>query len=228
MKAKPIQLKHLAALIVTVSLVALAVPALAVDISSLSLPDLGTVRVSRIVVESFDRPDAWENYSNSAGAQLDVENGVYRAYTPNPGYVWGLNAQEQTDVVADVQVTPLTIYTDGGAGIMCRAAVSDNGNGYYFMINPSGYYSIRIGQGHDIAPLVDWQRSKAIHTGIDQNTIRAVCLGDRLAMYVNNELVASVVDATYSSGYAGLAVAAGSNGVDMAFDNLTLYSVQAR
>lgn len=226
MNAKPSTLKNLAAFIASLSLVMVALPVLAVDTLSLSIPDLGTVSVSSKVIVSFDGTDAWGHHSNSSGAQLDIENGVYREYTPNSGYVWGLNAQEQTDGVTDVQITPLTIYTDVGAGIMCRADVSDNGNGYYFMINPNGYYSIRIGQGSDIAPLIDWQRSKAIHTGIDQNTIRAVCLGDHLAMYVNDELVASVVDDTYSSGYAGLAVAGGINGTDMSFDNLTLYSVQ--
>ena len=228
MNAKSITLKNLTALIATLSLVLLSLPVLAVDTLPLSIPGLGTMSVSSKVIESFDRPDAWGTHTNSNGAQLDIEYGVYRAYTPTAGYVWGLNTQEQMDGVTDVQITPLTIYTDVGAGIMCRADVSDNGNGYYFMINPNGYYSIRMGQGSDIIPLIDWQRSKAIHTGIDQNTIRAVCLGDHLAMYVNDELVASVVDDTYNSGYAGLAVAGGIHGTDMSFDNLTLYSVQPR
>ena len=228
MNSKSITLKTLTALIATLSLVVLTLPVLAVDTLPLLLPELGTVRISTKLIESFDRPDAWGTHSNSTGTQLDIENGIYRAYTPNSGYSWGLNVQEQTDTVIDVQVTPLTIYSDVGAGIMCRADMSDNGDGYYFMINPNGYYSIRIGQGEKIASLIDWQRSKAVHTGIDQNTIRAVCLGDRLAMYVNDELVASVIDHTYSSGYTGMAVAGGMNGADMSFDNLTLYSVQPR
>lgn len=184
------------------------------------------VSVTDELVESFDSLDAWETYSSPRGVELGVENGIYRAYAASPGYVWGLNAQEHTDVVAEVEVTPLTPFSDIGAGVMCRADTSNNGDGYYFMINANGYYSILVGEGDSIDPLIDWQPSTAVHAGIDRNVIRAVCLDNQLAMYVNDELVASVEDNTYTSGFAGLAVAAGNNGVDMSFDNMTLYSIQ--
>ncbi len=193
----------------------------------LPLPGIGTVNVESMSAVSFDTPQAWEDYASPSGAELHVENGVYRAYTPTTGYLWGLNDQEHTNVVAQVEVTPLTIYTDVGAGIVCRADESNNGDGYYFMINPNGYYSIQIGRGDGFIPLVDWQPSRAVRTGIDRNTIRAVCLDDQLSMYVNDQLVATTSDTTYQSGYAGLAVAAGNFSVDMTFDNVTLYSVEA-
>jgi hypothetical protein len=207
-------------------ILSLAAPVLAKPQSSLALAGIGTVTVNNVQVEAFDLPEAWEHYSNPNGTELGVEQGVYRAYTPNPGYAWGLNTQAYSNLVSEVEITPLTIYTDTAAGVMCRADTSNNGDGYYFMINGNGYYSIRIGRGADVAALVDWQRSKAIHSGIDRNTVRAVCLNHQLAMYVNGTLVAQIRDDTYSSGYVGLAIAAGDNGVDMAFDNLTLYSVQ--
>ncbi|MEP7290827.1 MAG: hypothetical protein ABI835_03540 [Chloroflexota bacterium] len=203
-----------------------ATPATVEAVQTLLLPGIGTMRVSSVLEEAFDLASAWETYSSPTGVELGVENGVYRAYTANAGYVWGLNSEEHTNMVAEIDVTPLTPFQDIGAGIMCRADVSNNGDGYYFMVNANGYYSIRMGQGDEIVPLIDWEPSTAIHAGIDQNTIRAVCVEDQLAMYVNDELVANIVDDTYSSGYAGLAVAAGENGVDMAFDNLILYSIQ--
>ena len=202
-----------------------AAPAMADEVSFLLLPGIGTFSVNSTRVEAFDLPDAWETFSSPFGSEFTIENGIYRAYAASPGFVWGLNEQEHTNLVAEVEVTPLTPFSDIGAGVMCRADVSNNGDGYYFMINANGYVSIRIGQGDDVSPLVDWQASDAVHTGIDQNTIRAVCVGEQLAMYVNDELVAEVVDGTYSSGYAGMAVAAGGNGVDMSFDNMTLYAI---
>ncbi len=222
-------MKRSIAILFAVSLISLSIlktPAMAEGILSLLLPGIGTVSVSSETLEAFDALDAWETYSSPRGVELGVENGIYRAYAANPGYVWGLNAQEHTDVVAEVEVTPLTPFSDIGAGIMCRADTSNNGDGYYFMINANGYYSILAGEGPNMVPLVDWQPSDAIRTGIDRNTIRAVCIGDQLAMYVNDELVDSVEDSTYSSGFAGLAVAAGSNGVDMSFDNVALYGIQ--
>jgi hypothetical protein len=175
-----------------------------------------------ITLETFDTVDAWEHYSNPMGVELGVENGVYRAYTMNGGYVWGLNDQPHSDVILEVEATPLTIHFSNGFGIMCRA--DTNGDGYYFMINGNGYFSIRKGEGDYVLPLLDWQPSDAIRGEIDRNRIRAVCTGDYLAMYVNDEFVAEVTDATYSSGFAGLSVAAADNSdVDIAFDNLAIY-----
>jgi hypothetical protein len=193
--------------------------------TTLLVPELGLMSVTSVYEEPFDRVDAWENYASSTGVALGVEQGVYRAYAPNPGYVWGLNAETHDDVVLEVDVTPMTIFGGNGAGVMCRADVSNNGNGYYFMITNDGYYSIRAGNDAGIAALVDWQRSDAIRTGIDTNTIRAVCVGDMLAMYVNDQFVAAVHDRTYTTGLAGMAISGGSTAADTVFDNMTLYGV---
>lgn len=205
--------------------IAIAVPITARAVEFLLLPGIGTVTVSATLVEGFDQYDVWESYNSAAGAQLGVENGIYRIFSANPGYVWGLNSQAYADTVIEVQATPLTAFQDIGSGVMCRADASNNGDGYYFMINPNGHYSIRIGRGSEVAPLIDWSASPAVKSGIDHNTIRAVCLGNQLAMYVNDQLVANVVDNTYSSGYTGLTAAASYSGVDISFDNLKLYAI---
>jgi hypothetical protein len=205
-----------------------ATPMVARAVEFLLLPGIGTVTVSNMLVEAFDQMEAWESYNSASGAQLGVENGIYRIFSANPGYVWGLNSQEYADTVTEVQVTPLTSFQDIGLGVMCRADASNNGDGYYFMISANGYYSIRIGRGSDVAPLVDWSLSPAVKRGVDNNTIRAVCLGNQLAMYVNDQLVANIVDNTYSSGFTGLTAAASDNGVDVSFDNLKLYAIQVQ
>jgi hypothetical protein len=144
----------------------------------------------------------------------------------NAGYAWGLNKQSHTDVILEVEMTPLTIHYENGFGIMCRADTSNNGDGYYFMITGMGYYSIRIGQGDEVRALVDWQQSDAIHPEIDTNRIRAICMGNTLAFYVNDELLAMTVDDVYQTGYAGMAVTTADNSdIDVAFDNLAIYDV---
>jgi hypothetical protein len=73
---------------------------------------------------------------------------------------------------------------------------------------------------------VDWQQSDAIRPEIDNNLIRAICVGEYLAFYVNDELLAVAVDDTYQEGYTGLSVAADNNSdMDVAFDNLAIYQV---
>lgn len=191
---------------------------------TLRLPGLGLLQASLVTVETFDNKSAWEQYSNADGVELGVENGVYRAYTMSPGYVWGLNQQQHRDVILEVDVTPMTPNFQNGYGVMCRA--DSDGDGYYFMMNPDGYFSIQMGDRTGIHALVDWKRSKAIKPDIDRNTIRAVCAGDYLAMYINNTFVAEVNDSTYTAGYTGLSVAAGDNSdVDAAFDNLAIYEI---
>jgi hypothetical protein len=201
-------------------------PVIAKPDLSVSLPGLGVIEADQVLMETFDDPDTWEQYSSPNGVELGIENGVYRAYTMNAGYAWGLNKQSHTDVILEVEMTPLTIHYENGFGIMCRADTSNNGDGYYFMITGMGYYSIRIGQGDEVRALVDWQQSDAIHPEIDTNRIRAICMGNTLAFYVNDELLAMTVDDVYQTGYAGMAVTTADNSdIDVAFDNLAIYDV---
>lgn len=201
-------------------------PAAATADLTLVLPVLGTVQAELLTSETFDVEDAWESYSNPNGVELGIENGVYRAYTMSEGFVWALNEQPHEDVVLEVEATPLTIHFGNAYGIMCRADVANDGDGYYFMINANGYYSIRMGQGNDVLPLVDWTHSDLIRPELDQNTIGAVCIDDQLAMYVNGELLAEVTDSSYQSGLTGIAIAAAPNSdVDVVFDNLMIYQV---
>ena len=222
-------MRHFIAQLTGVALIAFALlpmgAASADPVTTLPLPELGLLTVNSVHEETFDQLNAWEHYASPSGTSLAVEAGVYRAYTPGPGYVWGINETQHTNVVLEVDVTPLTIFTDNGAGVMCRANPASNGDGYYFMINADGYYSVRVGRGDGIAPLIDWQRSPAVRVGIDRNTIRVACLDNTLVMYVNDQLVAYLQDNTYTSGKAGMAVAGGMYGVDMSFDDMTIYNI---
>ena len=183
----------------------------------------GAVLGTLLTVETFDRQDAWEHYSNPMGVELGVENGVYRAYTMNGGYIWGLNDEVYNDVILEVEATPMNVNFGNGYGVMCRA--STNGDGYYFMINANGFFTIAMGDGDYVLPLVDWQQSDAIRSEIDRNVIRASCVGDQLQMFVNNQLVAEVTDASFTTGFAGLSVAGANNtDADVAFDNVAIYS----
>src|SRR5690606_18805315 len=99
------------------------------------------------------------------------------------------------------------------------------GDGYYFMINSNGYYAISTGTGNRIMPLVDGQPTDSIRSGVDENRIRAACIGNLLAQYINGYLAATVHDDCFTAGYTGLAVAAGEESAGMAFDDLTIYAV---
>lgn len=175
-----------------------------------------------LLTESFDEAAAWETYVEGEVA-FQVVDGAYRVQTGDDGYIWGLNEAEHDDVVIEVTASQLSSFENNAYGVMCRSDTSNNGDGYYFLISGDGYYSISKGQGEDVNELVEWDTSSAINQGQASNTIRAVCIDDYLALYVNGEFVADVEDSDYSSGYAGFAATAFEGGdTDITFDNLTI------
>jgi hypothetical protein len=186
-----------------------------------------------LLEEDFSETVAWENFT-ADDVDLRVSDGVYRAQTGPGGYTWGLNAMEHTDVVIEVTAEQASAYENNGYGVMCRADPNNTGDGYYFLISGDGFYSIRKGEAENVNPLVDWTAHSTINTGQGSNTIRAVCIGNYLALYVNDRFLTEIEDSGgYSSGYAGLSVAAFTDesadttlpiNADIIFDDLTIWA----
>jgi hypothetical protein len=108
---------------------------------------------------------------------------------------------------------------------MCRAHPLDNGIGYYFLITADGQYGIRIGEGSRIRVLVPFTSSSAIRTGKASNTIRAVCVDDYLAMYINDQFVAETRYDWLQEGYAGLTFNTDDGKfLSIAYDEVTIYA----
>jgi len=172
--------------------------------------------------ESFSEEAAWETYLDD-GIALQVVDGAYRVQTGDDGYIWGLNEASHDDVVIEVTSDQLSAFENNAYGVICRADTSNNGDGYYFLISGDGYYTISKGEGDDVTQLVEWTASSAVNSGQESNTIRAVCIGNYLAMYVNDKFLAEIEDSAYASGYAGFAATAFEGGdTDITFDNLTI------
>ncbi|MCC6616984.1 MAG: hypothetical protein IT320_26165 [Anaerolineae bacterium] len=176
--------------------------------------------------EDFTSSSAWETYSDpSRQIDLRVVDGEYRIEAHDEVFMWGLNAQIQTDVVMEVEAEQLSTYSDNAYGVMCRADPSADGDGYYFFISGDGYYTIRRGAGGEVTPLIQWTPSAAIRQGQQRNRIRAVCIEDYLALYVNDQFVDETHDRLYHSGVAGLAAGVSAGGdVVATFDNLLIYA----
>jgi hypothetical protein len=174
--------------------------------------------------ETFDRAYDWGRRSQD-GVEIGPEAGAYRMRADVNQFVRGFNSTPHTDVVIEAHSSQLSADRHNAYGVMCRATADDaSTNGYYFLIGADGSYSIRIGQFGEVRPLVHWSRSGAINRGAATNHIRAVCVEDYLALYVNDEFLADVRDSTHSRGFAGLTVAAreGSS-VEIAFNTVTIF-----
>jgi hypothetical protein len=176
--------------------------------------------------EDFEAIDASSFPSYGLGEDLvfGVSNGSYAAIVTGGGYVWTLNDMTHSDVVIEVTTEKVSTSATDTYGIICRAHSSNNGMGYYFLINGSGYYGIRKGDGERIHVLVPWTQSRAIRTGQRENTLRVICVKDYLAFYINGQFVTETRDSQYVEGFAGFAVASEGERIAITYDNLTIHA----
>lgn len=149
---------------------------------------------------------AWDTY-RLQGVFMDVVDGVYRADVNISNYVWALNRVTHNNAVIEVDAYVNSAYEKGMYGVMCRATPQNDGQGYYFMLSADGNFSIRRGTRTSNDALVKWQGTPAIRQGRQRNRIRAVCIDDYLALYINGQFVADVRDGRLHQGYTGLTVA---------------------
>lgn len=179
-----------------------------------------------VLRDEFNDDLGWRTY-DSPGLRLQVENGKYRGEMDGGVYVWGIKTEMYEDVVLEIEAEQVSAGTENGYGLVCRADPGNDGDGYYFLVSGDGAYSIRRGRDQEVKYLVAWQRSDAVYQGSALNEIRAVCIGDYLAMYVNGQFVAEAWDSLYTRGYAGVAFTSTQNTpVIVEFDNLTVWEAR--
>jgi hypothetical protein len=69
---------------------------------------------------------------------------------------------------------------------------------------------------------VPWQASSAVRRGTQANTIRAVCVEDYLALFVNDVFVAETFDDEFTRGQAGVALGAVQATAWARFDDIVI------
>ena len=179
-----------------------------------------------LLQDNFDDAEASTFPSYGLGEQIvfGVADGSYAAIVSGSGYVWTLNNVTHNDVIIEVTTDKVSTSPTDTYGVICRAHSSNNGMGYYFLINGNGYFGIRKGDGERVHVLVPWTESRAIHTGQNKNTLRAVCVGNYLAFYINGQFVAETRDSQYVEGFAGFAVATEGGRIAITYDDLTIHA----
>lgn len=173
----------------------------------------------------FDASYEWENYTN-AGQRVNfrIEDGAYRAEMRDRGFMWVLNSTAHTDVVIQVDAQQVSTFRNNAYGLMCRAAPTNDGDGYYFFISGDGYFTIRRGATDEVPPLIPWTRTDAVQQDQAINRIRVACVGEYLSLTVNGQFVAETTDDRYHRGFAGLSAGVVADGdVDIRFDELRIW-----
>lgn len=173
----------------------------------------------------FDDPattTTWDIFAApDAQAFFRVNDGALEgAVVGNRGYLWSLDNRDSRDVSIAATVRQTKGATGNGFGLMCRA--DEDGNGYYFVISSSGQFAIlkATADAADPTPLVEWQSSSFIQTGLATSALQAICTNDYLAFYANGAFLAEVRDKTFSSGQLGVVLAAVGETARVSFDDI--------
>ncbi|MBW4439561.1 MAG: DUF1080 domain-containing protein [Pleurocapsa minor GSE-CHR-MK-17-07R] len=192
-------------------------------------PSLTIAQGELLDAVDFDASYEWENYANvEQGVNFRVEDGAYRAEARDRGFTWVLNSTAHTDVVIQVDAQQVSTFRNNAYGLMCRAAPTNNGDGYYFLISGDGYYTIRRGATDEVPPLIPWTRTDAVQQDQAINRIRIACVGEYLSLTVNGQFVAETTDDRYHRGFAGLSAAVVADGdADIRFDELRIWEGRA-
>ncbi|HVU67593.1 MAG TPA: hypothetical protein VHD63_10710 [Ktedonobacteraceae bacterium] len=117
---------------------------------------------------------------------------------------------------------------DAGLGLYFRAN-QDKHQGYLFYVDQSGYYSLWVstdGTAANSRDLKDSQVTTSQYTtGLYQkNTLAVVMRDSQIAIYINQQLIVTSQDTTYTGGQIGLIAVDGKTKVLAAFSNVKIWT----
>jgi hypothetical protein len=152
-------------------------------------------------------------YQGGYRINIKVAN-IYAWSNPKPAKIF-------SDLRIEVDATKLAGPEQNDFGVLCRY---QNGDNFYGLeISSEGLaliYKQDNGQYVGLSS-AQFEAADGINPGESLNKIVGVCNGDTLELYVNDNLVASTTDSTFTEGQIGLLVGNfDTPGADILFDNL--------
>ncbi len=187
------------------------------------------VAAEEVLLETdFASRDEWsEMLDVEAGMAVQLTSDGYELSSASGAYVWSFAENTYADVVLETAVRQLSSEPNNAYGLVCRASSNDSRNGYYFLISGDGLVSIRRVERGLSSPIVDWTPNNAVRQGERTNQLRAICAGEYLALYVNNQLAAEGTDGRFTQGLVGFAASGSEDGaVRVSFENFTIRAAE--
>jgi hypothetical protein len=171
-----------------------------------------------------DDNSGWE-IGSFDGGEIGYTQGKYIVSSIGSGStMWGSAGRSFEDVIIDVDTEQISAPSNNNNdyGIICR--LQRDGGGYYGLISGDGFYAIlRESGGDSYEILVDWKDSNHIRQGNSQNQLGLSCMGSKISLFVNGQLLAETSDNMYDSGDIGFtATSYEQEGTEVHFDNVTV------
>lgn len=160
-------------------------------------------------------------------AQATIRDGQLFIDVNGPNVAQFATLQEPTlgDFVVEVDATQLAGNPESSYGLLFRL---QSPNAFYrFEITSSGLYIVerRDPAGAWTRLVEEWTSAPAVQTGLNAvNRLKVEAAGSNLSVYVNDQLLRQLTDATYTAGNIALdAGTFGQAGLQVAFDNLVVW-----
>ncbi len=173
------------------------------------------------VYDEFETADPNWFIGRFRDGEVRIEDGemLVRSLTASGASVSAMYDANFSDVIVDVDVRLNEGTDDNWQTVECRA----EGNNYYDLgISADGYYLIAVWiDGVHLDKSLGPTGSPHIRTGEDAvNSLHVECIGDRLSLSVNGNLLSELTDANFTEGAVGLSVHALAGALsEAAFDN---------
>jgi hypothetical protein len=177
---------------------------------------------ARLYADDFSDPPGGWGIWNRDGASVAYYEGGLRILVNAPQYdFWSVAGQQFADAQIEVDAARIGGPENNSFGIICR--YQDKGNFYMLVASSDGYYGIAkmLDGAYSMIGAQQLQYTgSAIASGEAVNHLRADCVGSKLRLYANGQLLMETEDSTFSAGDVGvIAGAYHLQGVDILFDN---------
>jgi hypothetical protein len=159
---------------------------------------------------------------DDAQARFAVEDGNYVIELRQArSTVWSVIGEHFSDIA--IMAECVQDSASSAAGIVFR--FRDTANFYLFQVADDGYYSLDLLNNMVWVTLIDWTYDEAIAAEGQLNRIRVELRDDRIALFVNEQMLEETSDASWTGGDAGLALSTfDSERATLRCDSMTITS----
>jgi hypothetical protein len=158
--------------------------------------------------------------SEDEASRYAYEDGAYVVEVKEPEtIVWARVRGTYDDARIAVDANVPSGADISAAGLIFHYQNPDNF--YLFSVSNDGYYALELLEDDEWTVLIDWTPSDAVSSS--SNRLGVETLGDRIRLFVNDELLEETSDSTFYGGEVALALTSLQNSTAaVAFDNLLI------
>lgn len=164
------------------------------------MPEAGEI----LNIYDFSFYDAYWELDSDVGSIQYVGEELHFEMWESSVYVWQFDGYTYEDVIIDVDAFVVSPGGDGDFGLLCRYQDADNF--YALEVSEDGYYSIwKYVNGEFSYMWEEGWRYLPLELDYAYNVhLTASCVGDKLMLAVDGELLAEVIDTDLTYGSAGM------------------------